>query len=152
MFFRALSEKADKAVIATKVWTLSIFPDHQGPVANNCVQTMVRHLATFRAFPADLGQLIQCINIAGWEQFIRNGVVSCQFMLCMFRQPWMSLLNILLYHWIQISTHINTLFYIYINIHDMHNNTIEFVIFSARRKGGEVLIVVLIAFLETQLH
>lgn len=121
-------------------------------IANNCVQTMVRHLATFRAFPADLGQLIQCINIAGCEQFIRNGVVSCQFMLCMFRQPWMSLLNIFV---ISLNSNLNTyktLFYIYINIHDMHNNTIEFVIFSARRKGGEVLIVVLIAFLETQLH
>lgn len=87
MLFRALSEKADKAVIATEVWTLSIFPDHQGPVANNCVQTMVRHLTTSRAFPADLGQLIVCINIAGCEHFIRNGVVSCQFMWCMFRQP-----------------------------------------------------------------
>lgn len=87
MLLRALSEKADKAVIATKVGTLSIFPDHQGPVANNCVQTMVRHLATSRAFPADLGQLIVCINIAGCEHFIRNGVVSCQFMWCMFRQP-----------------------------------------------------------------
>lgn len=87
MLFRALSEKADKAVIATKVWTLSIFPDHQGPVANNCVQTMVRHLATSRAFSADLGQLIVCINIAGCEHIIRNGVVSCQFMWCMFRQP-----------------------------------------------------------------
>lgn len=149
MLFRALSEKADKAVILLKYGHCRSFPII---IANNCVQTMVRHLATFRASPADLGQLIQCINIAGCEQFIRNGVVSCQFMLCMFRQPWMSLLNILLYHWIQISTHINTLFYIYINIHDMHNNTIEFVIFSARRKGGEVLIVVLIAFLETQLH
>lgn len=62
MLFRALSEKADKAVIATKVWTLSIFPDHQGPVANNCVQRMVRHLATFRAFPADLGQLIDVLT------------------------------------------------------------------------------------------
>lgn len=89
--FRVL-EKIDAfssliGLIATKVWTLSIFPDHQGPVANNCVQTMVRHLATSRAFPADLGQLIVCINIAGCEQFIRNGVVSCQFMWCMFRQP-----------------------------------------------------------------
>lgn len=144
MLFRALSEKADKAVIATKVWTLSIFPDHQGPVANNCVQRMVRHLATSRAFPADLGQLIVCINIAGCEHSIRNGVVSCQFMWCMFRQPWMSLLNILLYHWIQISTHINivTLFYIYINIHDMLLNTIETVICSACRKGRQVWIVV----------
>lgn len=86
MLFRALTEKADKAMIATKVWTLSIFPDHQGPVANTCVQTMVRHLATSRAFPADLGQLIEYI-IAGCEHFIRNRVISYQFMWCMFRQP-----------------------------------------------------------------
>lgn len=116
MLFRALSEKADKAMIATKLWTLSIFPDRQGPVANNCVQTMVRHRATSRAFPADLGQLIVCINIAGCEHFIRNGVVSCQFMWCMFKTA----LNVSPKHFcyiIVMNSNINTYKYIVLYLH-----------------------------------
>lgn len=114
--FRAL-EKLDAFSRPIKLWLLLKYGHCRSfpiIIANNCVQTMVRHLATFRAFPADLGQLIQCINIAGCEQFIRNGVVSCQFMWWMFRQPWMSLLNIFV---ISLNSNLNTYKYIVLYLH-----------------------------------
>lgn len=123
--FRALPKKNPE-----KIWTLPIFPDHQGPSADKLSDDGKTHRNLSDLFdrPRTTHRII---NVAGYvmKNLIQNGVTSCLVSLECLSQG-----KVLLFNWIQISAD-NILSNIYINIHDMLLNTIEVVIFSLVWRG-----------------